>query len=428
MSSPSHTPGIYGLRLLAKPRVRVAVLAVLAIIVLLVRLGQFIYWTGQPQWAYDFAFYWMAGAHLLHGEPIYSAVQLAGPYAPQAQQGFLYPPALAAFVTPLAAIFPSDPRLANWIWAAGGAAILVLSVLALARSEGLTERYPLFRGRGRWWLVVAAFAFPPVIDELVVGNVNFLLLGLLTAAWLGVRRGDARGEAISGIAVGVAAIVKVFPGLLVFWFLLTGRPRAAAWSVIAAIGVAAISVPITGLQPWLDYPTVLANLSSTPNAIDALAPTNWLTPYLGFTIARVLVTVIGLGLVAWSSRRLTAARPGSTALSFGLTVVVAVLITPALYTSYLTVLVLPLIVGLGARIRLRWLAVAYLLMWGGQQSALGDLAWIVNKGFPTVGALLLLALFVGRSGNDDASDGERTEDRLARSRYADDQPANLVVG
>ena len=220
----------------------------------------------------------------------------------------------------------------------------------------------------------------------------------------------------------------MFPGLLVLWFLLTGRPRAAAWSIVAAIGVAALSLPITGIEPWRDYPTVLANLSSTPNAIDALAPTNWLTPYVGFTVARVLVTVVGLALVAWSSTRVRATRPQSIALSFGLAVVVAVLVTPALYTSYLTVLILPMLLGLGAGIRLRWLAVPYLLMWGGQQAALGDLAWIVNKGFPTAGALLLLALLIARSGNDDAADREGAEDRLAHGGHADDQPANLVVG
>lgn len=398
---------VYGLRLLAKPRVRLAALATVAAVVLLARIGQFVYWTGQPQWAYDFSFYWTAALHLLRGEPIYSAAQLAGPYAPQAQEGFLYPPALAAFVTPLARVFV-DPRFANWIWALAGAAILIASVLALVRSEHLDERFPILRGWGRWWLVLAAFAFPPVIDELVVGNVNLLLLGLLTAAWLGIQRGDGRGEDRGGMAVGVAAIVKVFPGLLVLWFLLTRRPLSAAWAVVAAVVVAAVSLPITGLEPWHDYPTVLANLSSTPNAVDALAPMNWLTPLVGFTVARVVVTAIGVALVAWSawrttgSRRATGperaaarvARLASVRTSFGLAVIVAVLVTPALYTSYLTVLVLPLILGLAAGIRLRWLALAYLLMWGGQQGALGDMAWVVNKGFPTAGALLLLWLFL----------------------------------
>ena len=47
-----------------------------------------------------------------------------------------------------------------------------------------------------------------------------------------------------------------------------------------------------------------------------------------------------------------------------------------------------------AGVRLRWLALAYLLMWGGRQPALGDLEWVVNRGFPTLGALVLLVALV----------------------------------
>jgi hypothetical protein len=35
-------------------------------------------------------------------------------------------------------------------------------------------------------------------------------------------------------------------------------------------------------------------------------------------------------------------------------------------------------------------------MWGGQQNALGDMSWIINRGLPTAGAVVLLAgLLVG---------------------------------
>jgi hypothetical protein len=35
-------------------------------------------------------------------------------------------------------------------------------------------------------------------------------------------------------------------------------------------------------------------------------------------------------------------------------------------------------------------------MSGGEQTALGDLSWILNRGFPTAGALLLLVLALRR--------------------------------
>jgi alpha-1,2-mannosyltransferase len=414
------TANVFGLRLLGKPRVRRFAFLVILAVVLLYRLGQFLYWTGQIQWGYDFSFYWVAAGHLVHGEAIYSAAQLAGPYAPQGQEGFLYPPPFAAAVIPFALLF-ADPRAAEWAWTAVGAAIVVWAVLALRRSEAIGECYPVFAGRGRWLLVGLAFAFPPVVAELVLGNVNILLLGLLTAAWLGIRRENRRGDAIAGIAIGLATVIKVFPGLLILWLLLTRRYRAAAWALGAIVVVAVATLPFTGIQAWLDYPTVLANLSAPSDTTDTLAPTVWLAPLLGFTVSRIVVTVIGLVIVVWS------AKVAPARISFAIAVLVSVLVAPALYQHYLAILVLPFLLGLGAGIRARWLAVPYVLMWGGQQKALGDLAWIVNKGLPTAGALLLLGLLVARLRDHDVRDREGAEDGLAGRREPDQGPAGAVV-
>ncbi len=219
----SVTSNAYGLRLLRQPGVQVAVLALLAVLALAFRTLQFAALTGEIQWGYDFSAYWAAASSLLAGTSVYTPEQLAGPYAPQVQYLYLYPPPLAAVLMPLAALFPTDYRAAAWVWTALGSIVLAWSVLALARSERLAERFPVLAGRGRWLLVAGAFAFPPVVGELVMGNVHLLLLGLLTAAWLGVRRASPRGDLLAGVAVGVAAVIKVFPGLLLLWFLLTRR-------------------------------------------------------------------------------------------------------------------------------------------------------------------------------------------------------------
>ncbi len=183
----------------------------------------------------------------------------------------------------------------------------------------------------------------------------------------------------------------MFPALLLVWFLVTRRYRAAAGVVAGAAVLALVALPLTGIEPWLQYPTVLANLSAPADTTDTLAPTVWLADPLGFTVARVLVTLAGLALVAWAARRLDVAR------SFAVAVTVSVLIAPALYHHYLALLALPFILALGAGVQVRYLALAYLLMWGGDQPAFGDLAWLVNRAFPTLGALVLLgALSVPR--------------------------------
>lgn len=401
------TSGIYGLRRLREPAFQRVVLVLLAVILVVYRATQFLVWSTRIQWGYDFSAYWTAASNLLSGLPIYAADQLTGPYAPQRQFLYLYPPPLAAAVTPLAALVPGDYRVAAWAWAALGFLIVATSVFAVARSLGLLERVRSATGHGPWILLVAAFGFPPVVSELVLGNVNVLLLGLLSVAWLGVRRGDRTGDRTgdrwAGIAVGLAATIKVFPALLILWFLLTGRRRAAAWSVIGALAAVVVTLPITGIQPWLDYPAVLLNLSAPSDTTDTLAPTVWLAAVTGFSTARVVVTGAAIALLSWSALRLETRR------SFAVAVLLSLLIVPALYQHYLAITVLPFLLLLSEPGTFRWIAVAYILMSGGEQTAYGDFAWIVNRGLPTAGTLILVVV-AARTG-------------LVRVRKTDQSPA-----
>jgi alpha-1,2-mannosyltransferase len=237
--------------------------------------------------------------------------------------------------------------------------------------------------------VAAAFAFPPVIGELVLGNVHLVLVGLLALAWVALERSaegrKPRWEWIAGLAVGVAALIKVFPAVLLLWFLLARRWRAAGGVLVGVMVAAAVLLPVTGIKPWLEYPAVLANLSAPSDTRDTLAPTVWISTAMGFTVARIAVTAAGLALLAWSTRGAEPRR------SFALAVTISILIAPALYHHYLAVLVLPFLLALSAGVPIKWLALAYFLMWGGQQDALAGASWIVNRAMPTLGALVLLA-------------------------------------
>lgn len=384
------TSGVYGLRRLREPAFQRLLLVLIAIILVAFRLTQFAVFTTQIQWGYDFSAYWTAAGNLLHDLPIYTTDQLTGPYAPQRQFLYLYPPPLAAAVTPLAALIPGDYRVAAWVWAGLGAVILVAGTWAVARSVGLFERIRTATGLGPWILIVAVFCFPPVVGELVLGNVHILLFGLFTVAWLGLRQGDRRGEALAGIAIGIATIIKVFPALIVVWFLLTGRRRAAWWAAIGGLVAILVALPLTGLESWLDFRAALFNLSAPSDTTDTLAPTVWLAGFIGFGWARVVVTGVALGVLAITARRLPTRR------GFVVAVLLSVLIAPALYHHYLAILVLPFLLLLPEDGALPWLALAYLLMSGGEQTALGDLSWIVNRALPTAGALILLGVALFR--------------------------------
>jgi alpha-1,2-mannosyltransferase len=367
----------------ADPRfVKVAVGLVL-LIALYYRINQFLFLLSAPQWGYDFSAYWLAARHLLAGQPIYTAAQLAGPYEPQAlgQFLYLYPPFLAVLVMPLAALSPQTYGPAMGVWAAMGAVIAAAVVLGIGRLEGLVRDRT-----SAAFLLAAAFAFPPLVAELILGNVHVVLLGLLALAWWATRRPSRGGEAVAGIAVGVAALIKLFPAVLLLWFVLTGRWRAAAWALGAAAVLALLTLPITGLEPWLRYPQVILNLGTPANTTDALAPSLWLSALMPALLARALVIVVGLGLVAWSALRLDERA------SYGLVVAASVLLAPSLFQHYLAIMVLPLLLGLrlagdGSPAARLALGASYLAMWPGQQPLLGAFSWVLNRAIPTLGAL-----------------------------------------
>ena len=60
---------------------------------------------------------------------------------------------------------------------------------------------------------------------------------------------------------------------------------------------------MTGLQPWLDYPTVLLNLGAPTELTDVLAPTVCLSAVMPSAVARSIVIVAGLAVVVWAARR-----------------------------------------------------------------------------------------------------------------------------
>ena len=373
---------IWGLRVFGDPRfVRVATATVL-LIALGYRVNQYVYFLSQPQWGYDFSAYWLAGRHVLAGQALYTAAQLAGPFEPQAlgQFLYLYPPFLAVLVAPIAGLFPTYGT-AMALWSALGALIAAGVALAVGRDEGLIRDR-----RNAAWLLGAAFVFPPLVAELILGNVHVLLLGLLAVGWLATRDRTPGAQAVAGVAVGIAALIKLFPAIVLVWLAVTGRWRAVAWAVGGAVTLALLTIPVVGIEPWLQYPTVILNLGAPANTADALAPSLWLGQWLPSLLARGIVFAVGLAVVWWSALHLEERA------SFGVAVAASVLMAPAMFQHYLALMVLPLLLGLrvamdGPRVSKLYLAASYFAMWPGNQPLLGAWSWFFNRALPTLGAL-----------------------------------------
>ena len=148
---------------------------------------------------------------------------------------FPSPPPIAVLFRPLAAL-PNE--IGAWIWYALALTALALSLVMLAR------RIPIATAVA---MVVLLF---PTVYEIGVGNVNsFLLLGLLLI-WR-LARADREGAA--GSIAAILTAVKLTPGIMGLWLLVTGRRRGFAWFVASGLAVLLVSLLGAGLDRHLQY-------------------------------------------------------------------------------------------------------------------------------------------------------------------------------
>lgn len=374
-------------RLLTVRRARLPIIVVVGAL-LAFRATQVAVSVNGPAWGFDFSAYLLAGRHVLEGLPVYSDAQLGGPYSPQQQFLYIYPPFLAVAVTPLSALV-ADYRVAMWVWATGGVLALAGGLWAVASARVSQSAVVV--------LVGAALALPSVGFEIVMGNVHLLLGALIALAWLGIERRTRRGEILAGTMIGAAALIKIFPGLIVLWFILTRRWVAAVASGVAALLLVAATLPVVGIGPWLDYPRVLSHLAPPPELWSSLAPMSFLGEFIDFGSARVIVTTLGLALLIWSTRR------QSTAISFSVSVVVSMLVVPTLYPHYLALLTVPLLMAVVYSGAAASLSFAYSALLIGGQLALIDLRPGPNRAMAALGVLTpLVALLITRGGHEEA--------------------------
>lgn len=208
----------------------------------------------------DFEHYYRAARATLEGESPYSV------------RGFLYPPPALLPVLPLAAWDETTARRC-WFW--------ISQLLLSAAAVGVWRRL----GGGAPAALAVVFAWSltgTVAENLVLGQVNPVLLILITAAMIVPTAGAARSAAL----VGVAGAIKVWPGLLLVESLVRRRWRAcAAGCTVAAALLVGCTAVLAVLRPpphlpqatgsWAGSPAFL-NLSLPATALRlADAPADW---------------------------------------------------------------------------------------------------------------------------------------------------------
>jgi hypothetical protein len=216
-------------------------------------------WLTDGVRAWDAITYLAAGERLNAGHPLYALsagdrwVWINPPYW---TVPLLSPPPIAVVWRPLSAL-PNEWGVILW-WAANWTAILLVIV-------GLLRRLPLATG-------IALLLLAPSIGwELKVGNVNGLLLGGIAGAWLLARR---HRDGWAGVVIAAMTAVKIWPVILMGWFL-TQRRWGAMRGFIAGAGIfAAVSILGAGIDAHLTYLDVVrttpANALSLASLLDGL--------------------------------------------------------------------------------------------------------------------------------------------------------------
>ncbi|MBB2941782.1 alpha-1,2-mannosyltransferase [Actinoplanes lutulentus] len=154
------------------------------------------------------------------GGMVYDFLRPGTPY------GFTYPPFAGLVMSPMA-------YLPLWLVAA------VASVATIATTAALMWWLagPYIRQKGwpfRYAIAIAmllALLFEPVRETITFGQVNTLLLALVTADML---FGVARGRKWAGVGIGLAVAIKLTPGVFILYLLVTRRWRALATSIGSA--------------------------------------------------------------------------------------------------------------------------------------------------------------------------------------------------
>ena len=154
--------------------------------------------------------------------------------------------------------------------------------------------------------------------------------------------------------------------MLILWLLLTRRFRAALAAIVTMGVLAAITLPWVGVGAWFDYLRVLANIGPPVDVWNSIAPTTVLSELTGFTVARVIVLILGLGVITWAAFR----RPAP--ISFAIALMVSILIVPTLYPHSMSLAVAPLLIY--AVYSVDWVGpvTAYVALFIGGQAALGE--------------------------------------------------------
>ena len=338
-------------------------LPIVAILSLLLGVGLTLAAAGDTL-GFDFLAYHQAAARLLAGQALYDMS-----YTETGGFGlFYYPPTFAPLVLAFGAL---GPATATWAWIALSLVAFLIGVVVLPVARDV-----------RWWIVLLAGWSFPFVYALKLGQVGPILFATFAIGWRWLDR-----PVVLGLSGALGAAIKIQPGLVLFWALLTRRWVAVVVGGAALVVLAALSVALAGFGAWTDFLSLLRTVS------DPITTEHNLTPgAVAYRLGAPTGAAAGLQLaaiVAAVGVLFAAVRWCTAEASYLAAVIVSQLISPILWDHYAMLLLLPVAYLLQHR---QWWAIAIPLL----------TAWPLvevtpSELYPALFAVTLVAvLWVGR--------------------------------
>src|SRR4051794_25982175 len=233
---------------------------------------------------------------------------------------FYYPPTFIPLVLPFG-LLPAG--LATWLWIAGLIAAFIVGTVVLP--VGRTTK---------WTIVLLAGLSWPFVYAIKLGQVGQLLYLLFAIGWRWLDNGP-----VLGVAGALGAAIKIQPGLVLAWALLTRRWSAVVTGGIVLVVLASAATLVAGPQASADFFTLIGRVTdpiTTPNNVTpgALAYQAGLShgaaailQYASMAVALVVFVVVALH---WPSVP-----------SYLAAVILSQLLSPILWNHYALLLLLP---------------------------------------------------------------------------------------
>lgn len=283
-----------------------------------------------PTLGYDFLAYHQAVVRLLDGRPLYDmSFTETGGFGL-----FYYPPTFAPLILPLGLM---SAVTATWAWIGGSLAAFVAGVAVLPVSRSV-----------RWWLILLAGWSFPFVHAVKLGQVGPVLFALFAIGW---RWLDSPGPL--GLSGALGAAIKMQPGFVLVWALLTRRWAAVVVGAVALAVLGVVSLVLAGFGAWTDFLTLLRTVTDpittaknlTPGAVAFQLGVAAESAALIQLASTVLVALVFLAAVRWATAEA----------SFLVAVVASQLVSPIVWDHYAMLLLLPVGYLLAAG---RWWAIA----------------------------------------------------------------------